>query len=1139
MNFDELFENYENRIEKEIQTRKWGNVFYYAKNSPDMLIKFIPEILKEWKKIEIESFILPEIRNQRKIPKIFILIIEIIKFSANNIPEEIRKKLYKFYLEYFPKKLADLIPSIGDDLGKYLEKLLILKNPYVLRRLCEKSPKSIIRLLPDILNSEEKYSNREYMAYFLIKNNPTVLNNESMHDAFLNFFKNLDIDRKFQKDLVQILEIYAPQYLNPLKTGLDNRKKVFTEEFSKLHKKNFEEFFRTNKFLRENLDLFSDEEIENIINKIQEFDFFLDRSIDTNYNINIFFLELVWQKKLPKNRKFLQYFVENRYDQVLRDFFIRNPEEIYQNLDLIEKNNEPKISFFVDLLSQHFNFFHFKDPMTEFSNRLKELNNYGLKLIQIFYRYCPEYKEEIIKVIIRFFETKNLSFGLIQNENGQKYLNGTPISILLASNYPPIPELPIQFVNDKLREFFSNFEHRKYWWQIITPFLAKNYYNFDNNVRNILHRLIINGPNYHYNLSLFASYSPDNFIPFLDEFLNDYLLKPEKHINHCHILRTLLMQRPTDEEIKEKILIHLNKVKRNNIKCNIYGFFGEHQLSFDCFEDIFEKNEKLPFSHIIQYRLEQIQNEIEIRILDLLKQDLDKLIEETKKIWNYIRKNENDRRKMAQGRLKYNIISLRIKFIRGQDDLMDYKFEKAKQSFDLIKDDYIKLAQNVKLANNTKDMLILYSNISDLFSNFIDTAISIGISDNEILLNKNLQEKISELGSTLDLCNLRKKKIFENLCKCEINISNSKKIRLQGINPGIGCPLLIEIEKIELFQKSEDKPIYEWDENLFPIGMSQPIRLNKIFKDQFKLKIYFKSKPKSAVDYQLSFSNEENMIVIRPNSVLELIKESTENKKNREFRFRLGIKDNFNSISDAKFIFQEKNPCNKARSFILPIIDETQSISKIERQINSLDTSSPDSTDYIKRKYRFVSSKIKQLSEENQINFLRILEKLAKWLEIITHDPKDLIKSADEFWKKYEGDKKRIEMETKWFQPEIKIYLKNQFGIKVIKEFLDAKGSIDLLVHNIPVECKVLTDKGNHPENKSGIEILKNKHLNQTSQYLMHTRCGFLIAFDYRSKVEPHLTRESVIDRIKFIIHEKKLMVLLVILGNMGIPSKQ
>jgi len=74
----------------------------------------------------------------------------------------------------------------------------------------------------------------------------------------------------------------------------------------------------------------------------------------------------------------------------------------------------------------------------------------------------------------------------------------------------------------------------------------------------------------------------------------------------------------------------------------------------------------------------------------------------------------------------------------------------------------------------------------------------------------------------------------------------------------------------------------------------------------------------------------------------------------------------------------------------------------------------------------------------------------------------------------------------------------------------------DFKVYNIPIELKVFNDQKNSGNSeKSGMELLKNE-LNQSFQYLVHTKCGFLVGYDYRvEEVNDDLIPISVSERIE------------------------
>ncbi len=144
--------------------------------------------------------------------------------------------------------------------------------------------------------------------------------------------------------------------------------------------------------------------------------------------------------------------------------------------------------------------------------------------------------------------------------------------------------------------------------------------------------------------------------------------------------------------------------------------------------------------------------------------------------------------------------------------------------------------------------------------------------------------------------------------------------------------------------------------------------------------------------------------------------------------------------------------------------------------------------------------------------------------------------SADA-WSAANKDMTQVRMEVAWFQPRLREKLVERFGQKISREENDVYGSVDLKAFGIPIECKVLKDKDNHPVNSSGLEILEN-YEQQAFQEMMHVNCGFLICYDYRLKTSaPELQIQSVTERFQLKRQTDKILLKIVFLGNMKKPS--
>ncbi len=205
--------------------------------------------------------------------------------------------------------------------------------------------------------------------------------------------------------------------------------------------------------------------------------------------------------------------------------------------------------------------------------------------------------------------------------------------------------------------------------------------------------------------------------------------------------------------------------------------------------------------------------------------------------------------------------------------------------------------------------------------------------------------------------------------------------------------------------------------------------------------------------------------------------------------------------------------------------------------IENFDTRFSDSNNFCKRELKEKIFEIVPLEVQNFKHFCNILQLLVNTMHLDADDYNFLNKSADDFWEEHKEDQ-RIYFETNWFQPKIHEILVRKFGEEVKQEVDEVRGSTDFLAYNIPIECKVITDRMKYSENLSSLEILE-KHESQSFQETMHCRSGFLIAYDYRKeKLIDDLKKSAIVERIQFRIQGQKLIVLLVFLGNLEKPSK-
>jgi len=232
-------------------------------------------------------------------------------------------------------------------------------------------------------------------------------------------------------------------------------------------------------------------------------------------------------------------------------------------------------------------------------------------------------------------------------------------------------------------------------------------------------------------------------------------------------------------------------------------------------------------------------------------------------------------------------------------------------------------------------------------------------------------------------------------------------------------------------------------------------------------------------------------------------------------------------VADIKFFSLEE------RRFV----EVTKEEMRLLQPITDIDTGFVESTDRLKNElFTFLSKKSRGLTTETLSNFCKIAEFLVNAMHKDATERNLFRESADK-WFEANKNKSNLRMEVDWFQPKLHEKLVERFGQAITREESDVLGHIDFKAYGIPIECKVLKDKDNYPNNTSGLAILQD-HEQQIYQGMMHINCGFLICYDYRQKrVSPELLVQSVTERFQVKRYADKILMIIVFLGNMKKPS--
>ena len=192
--------------------------------------------------------------------------------------------------------------------------------------------------------------------------------------------------------------------------------------------------------------------------------------------------------------------------------------------------------------------------------------------------------------------------------------------------------------------------------------------------------------------------------------------------------------------------------------------------------------------------------------------------------------------------------------------------------------------------------------------------------------------------------------------------------------------------------------------------------------------------------------------------------------------------------------------------------------------IESIDTKYSDSTNFIQNKLKENIHKLYTLSFENFKFFIEILMKIVTLMHLDSEQYSLLNELVDIFWEKNK-EKKPLEMEKKWFQPRFLQILNPMFGDDIQKEPETTRGNVDFKIRKIPVELKVFHDRNHKKDSEKSGMILLKEYIGQAFQYIIHTKCGYLIGYDYRNdKINNEYKALAISERIDFSFKGEKVI---------------
>ncbi|MFX0141159.1 MAG: hypothetical protein ACFFDN_46400, partial [Candidatus Hodarchaeota archaeon] len=841
--------------------------------------------------------------------------------------------------------------------------------------------------------------------------------------------------------------------------------------------------------------------------------------------INWIFWEILWNGKAYNFKNHIEDLITLKYYQVVTGYFDQYPEDLENySMDILSKIHPNNL---LNLIEKYFPFFNIKNPEKLFEKIIESSNiesSYSKLVIKF-----PKYKRKFTEIIKSYIDKFDLS------ESYEENLDILRISLVLLSDSwrsLPKPEFEPSYIQEKLTQYLSNPKNAEFFNTSSSTSLSKNFHLFTPEFQKNIITLSSKMHRFSFFLIL-ARYNPNSFLELFDDIIK---MNPKDEVDlrtYIYILKFYIVNNKKQNLIN-KVINKLQTLELSYEKAQLFSYLGKKSQTLEILSHLMEKEEY--FLELLFIYVDYISEYIEVNLDGLNRLDIEELIDNI-----ILLKNEYNKYNLRQDRskkfnFKTKFLLARLKFLYGQSFFSESDFDQAYEQFEESEEIFNKLMDVKPLPKEEKQELEIYYQVVRNFKLFLNQIIS-DTDYNIDIINQNLKKKILMIEEKYKIDNLKTVRLFQNLKEIQIDSEKNMKF-VKFERPATFCPFPIKFQNIsldiiydEINEKS--KLIYQWNSNNKPISPFRELYIDDIWKTYY---LILKQQNKfNYFDFNISFK-KGNYIKIENE---EFIKR---NEKELIYKFDLKAEE-FMGIKRIKIEIRESDLCEVPNILILPVIYKSKEfqepyVDKLREIIDNINTGRPDSTKRIQDILSEEIYSIMSFEEGVFANFCNLIQYFIKLMRRDAHNPKVFQESADKWWKEHKDDK-RVAMEPDWFHPEIKEHLDKDNWKNVYKEPEHARGNIDFLIYDIPIECKVLTDKRKYSKERSAFEIAKKKFKLQIFQETIDVRCGILLIYDYRKDtIKKELKIRSLSEGIDKLREGENLVIVVTFLGNRSPPSR-
>ncbi len=1047
-----------------IKNHEWITINKILKDSPKQLIDVSKNIEEELLKGYIDKNKI-FIRGENRLERPFLICIELIINNERSFTSKFKtlicdkifpdsENLNEQQLELFVKALGiEIIQQIGEIISEY---------PRVVKFLINHYPEKIQDFFPIIIDN-----GWWDLGFLLIHQYPPLLKHYR-HEAEKLFMEH-NYNRWQYNDMRELLVKNYSDVVDLMDQVRNERRSLFYEKL-KTTSDNPEDLswlYDKQPYFSVGIDLFTDDEIRNIIRIILSLEFYRNHDDKNFYWANWCLIEIGWVKKRNLFEEFIEKLFELDYYQVIGDFFKEFPLKIKDSKDLFLK--EPSF-IYSDLFKEYFSYFEIVNPSKVFEGWLKKGFPFS-HLIAIFYHNYPELENEFTIILENYYNEMNFA------NPSEDYHSIDLGNILTKVTEGFYPKYSISFLQNKLKEFLSSRENITWFNPYLGTHLANNFNLLEEALQDQI--LLILLERRLGTLARFLMVNFSNFKKYINKILNYEPKDLQYTRSYVYIIQIIIRKTINETDIFTKCLKKLNSLEDSYEKAQLQSYLGHHEEALNAYTGVIENEITIPSLAytLIDYKIDYL----ELNIYTLTMNDFSTLSNEILEILeHFINYNLNQNKKgqfifkasYYHGRLllSYGILLINYRSYEEAKDCLDQAYE------------FLSGLINPKLPQETETIINTYERIASLLIQLIPI-IKNNKESHYNRLNSILKVELASIIKNLESTDPKLNRIIEEINLLTFDEKGCLK-QLKCDLPASFCPRPPNINR-KYLQNEDGDIIYEWNNKNMPKLYYDPIKVSTIW-ELFNLIIEF-------ADEEITF--EYNLDIKHPNFIQSDIKDSEFEKDSINFIFYLKSEIVSGKL-EIMLLIKPNDRCVIPLTLKFPIIHLEHTI-KAQPEVNH------------KTIYNEISSGYDELDIEinailTDLSFWTInisnSGSMLLWIEIIKEFFNILHKCYD-----YEGFYRK--KAQKWIyekrdmNPWIGGVLKDHFQDKHKDHSSVAGGDADHWIEQIPIEDKLLRSNENL-NNDTVIEDKYEKHKNQILKEAGRSSYGVLVIADIRKEIK-------------------------------------